>query len=385
MKIAVVAPSQMPARRANTIQVAKMSQAFCLLGHSVRLASPTDGSPHHLTPADPGWEDFAAQYGLQCGYDVDWMPARSWLRRYDYGLAALRWARAWGADLIYTRLPQCAALASLSGFPVIYEMHDYPQGLFAPLLLRLFLAGGGKRKLVVISQALAKELRASYKIDASDIPLMVEADGVDLERYANLPGPQEARQMIRLQLPGFIDRFTAGYTGSLYAGRGIELILKLAIRLPEINFLLVGGEPGSVAELQKTVNDNQLENVWLAGFVPNRELPLYQACCEALLMPYQGRVQASSGGDIAAYLSPMKVFEYMACGRVILSSDLPVLREVLDDQMAVLLSPGDPTAWVTALAQARGNRQFRDKISAAAREAASQYSWEARAKRMLEE
>jgi glycosyltransferase involved in cell wall biosynthesis len=383
MKIAVVAPSQMPARRANTIQVAKMAQAFCRLGHDVRLASPTGGPSHNLAPTEPAWETFAGHYGLQCGYAVDWLPARPWLRRYDYGLAALRWARRWGANLIYTRLPQCAGLASLLGFPVVFEIHDFPQGSVAPFLLRLFLTGMGKRKLVVISQALEEQLRSSFKIEASGIFVLIAPDGVDLERYADLPGPQEARQAIQIKLPGLKDGFTAGYTGNLYTGRGIELILELACRLPEINFLIVGGEPGSVSALKESANEKHLENVRITGFVPNQELPLYQACCEALLMPYQEQVQASSGGDIAAYLSPMKAFEYLACGRVILSSDLPVLREVLDEQIAVLLPPGDLNAWEAALLKARDNRQFRDKISAAAREASRQHSWEARARRIL--
>ena len=42
MKIAVVAPTQIPARRANTIQVMKMAQAMVNLGHNVHLAVPVE-------------------------------------------------------------------------------------------------------------------------------------------------------------------------------------------------------------------------------------------------------------------------------------------------------------------------------------------------------
>ena len=42
----------------------------------------------------------------------------------------------------------------------------------------------------------------------------------------------------------------------------------------------------------------------------------------------------------------MKMFEYMAAGRAILSSDLPVLREVLNEENAILLPPDEPAAWV---------------------------------------
>ena len=37
-------------------------------------------------------------------------------------------------------------------------------------------------------------------------------------------------------------RFTAGYTGHLYPGRGGELLVELSAALPQITFLIVGGE-----------------------------------------------------------------------------------------------------------------------------------------------
>jgi glycosyltransferase involved in cell wall biosynthesis len=132
------------------------------------------------------------------------------------------------------------------------------------------------------------------------------------------------------------------------------------------------------------VQQKALSNVILAGFVPNAELPVYQAACDFLLMPYQQRVAASSGGDIAAYLSPMKLFEYMACGRPILSSNLPVLQEVLQPEFAFLLPPDHPNAWVAALRDLAGNPQQRAELGLRARAHALGYSWEARARRVLE-
>ena len=127
-----------------------------------------------------------------------------------------------------------------------------------------------------------------------------------------------------------------------------------------------------------------LENVLTTGFVPNAELPRYQSACDILLMPYQQYVSASSGGDIARYLSPMKLFEYLACGRAIVSSDLPVLREVLNSENAVLLPPGDVDAWVTALRELQANPELRACLAEKARREATKYTWQARAKRILD-
>jgi glycosyltransferase involved in cell wall biosynthesis len=56
-------------------------------------------------------------------------------------------------------------------------------------------------------------------------------------------------------------------------------------------------------------------------------------------MPYKSKVAGNSGGDIAQVTSPMKLFEYLACGRAILTSDLPVLREVLSENNAAFYPP----------------------------------------------
>lgn len=373
MKIALIAPTYLPSRRANTIQTMKMAQALTQLAHTVQVLVPQRRADHQ--PA--AWEQLARHYGLRHRFALHWLPVNPRWRSYDYALKAVWFARRHNADLVYTRLPQAAALASAVGMATIFEIHDLPQGRLAPWLLRRFLSGRGARRLVVITAA----LRAALAQRVSPLPphpfTLIAPDGVDLARYADLPSPAAARAQL-----GLADRFTVGYTGHLYAGRGGELILQLAAQLPDLNFLLVGGNPADVARLRAQAAE--LENITLTGFVPNAELPRYQAACEVLLMPYQRRVAASSGGDIAHYLSPMKLFEYLACGRVILSSDLPVLREVLNERNARLLPADQPGAWAAALRTLAENPAQGQSLAEQARRDAQQYDWQARAARLLE-
>jgi len=382
MKIAVIAPTAMPARRANTIQVAKMTQAFCQLGHETRLVA-------FPSPSQSGeqvsWHDLASLYGLNQEFPVTWITARALWRGYDYGIAAVRWAQAWGADLIYTRLPQCAAIASLSGAATIFELHDFPRRM-TQVLLQGFLWGKGKRRLVVITQALLNDLVANLKLPKNPPFVIVAPDGVDLHRYEGLPESPQARHLLTERFPAFRnlrDRFTIGFTGHMYAGRGSEMLLNLAAALPECNFLLVGGEESEAHNIRQQAHARKLKNTLVTGFVPNANLPLFQACCDVLLMPYQEKVAASSGGNIAAYFSPMKLFEYLACGRVIVSSDLPVLREVLNDTNAILLPPGKLEAWVDALNRVQVEPAYRKYLSENARSDSQRYSWEKRAESIL--
>jgi glycosyltransferase involved in cell wall biosynthesis len=402
MRIAVVAPTELPARRANTLQVMKMCQALVNLGYDVRLAAPgkpLDAGDNPQTRAGagiepttgPSWAELARHYGLQRQFPVDWLPANPRLRRYDYSWRAVQWARRWGADLLYTRLPQAAALGSLMGLKTVFEIHDLPQGAMGTWLFGRFLKGKGAYRLVVITRALAEDLSQQFGAPADPSFTVVAPDGVDLDRYAGLPGPAQARLELAATLQSGLGRhlalqtLTVGYTGHLYPGRGAQLILAIAARLPEVAFLVVGGEPQDVRHLQSEVDAQNLRNVILTGFVPNADLAGYQAACDVLLMPYQRQVAASSGGDISRYLSPMKLFEYLACGRAIVSSDLPVLQEVLNAQNAILLPCEDVEAWVVAIKDLQANPERRDKLAAQALRDARRYTWESRAKSIMGE
>jgi glycosyltransferase involved in cell wall biosynthesis len=394
MKIAIVAPTPIPSRRANTIQVMKMAQALALNGHTVHLAAPVShptASSINQVISFPSWDELAKHYGLQREFPLEWIPARAGWRGYDYGLNSFRWARRQGADLLFTRLPQAAAIASQMNMPTILEVHDLPQGTLGPWLFRRFLRGRGSRRLVAITSALAEDLSTQFNAPPEEDNAeghfqrkaftIVLPDGVDLARYTSLPTPQAARRSLQPLLP---DRFTAGYTGHFYTGRGMEIIFSLASRLPEITFLLAGGEPDEAARLRDQAGALNLPNLVITGFIPNAELPTYQAACDILLMPYQPHVSASSGGDISRYLSPMKVFEYMACKRAILSSDLPVLREVLNPRNSVLLHPQDLDSWTNAINTLLAQPAQRQNLAEQAWLDAKKYSWESRAQRILE-
>ncbi|NTV37906.1 MAG: glycosyltransferase family 4 protein, partial [Anaerolineales bacterium] len=119
-------------------------------------------------------------------------------------------------------------------------------------------------------------------------------------------------------------------------------------------------------------------------FQTNDRIPLYQSAADILLMPYGRSISGSSGGDIANVYSPMKMFEYLASGRAILTTDLPVLREVLDESMAVFATPGDVDSWASALSELLADEKRRQALGQHGRTAAERYTWVERARKALE-
>jgi glycosyltransferase involved in cell wall biosynthesis len=305
----------------------------------------------------------------------------SWpaLRRWDFSLRAVQQSIGAKPDVWYVWPYQAAAALAQLGHPTILEMHDRPAGVAGPALFRLFLGGGGARRLLVITEALRSWLEARYARPLSPPFTVITPSGVDLEAYAGLPSPREARARL-----GWAEAFVAGYTGHLYPGRGLELMLELARRKPKWTFVWAGGEPKAVGEWAARLEADGIDNVRLLGFVPQRDLPLIHAACDVLMMPYQKAIAVSSGGDTAAFASPLKAFEYLAAGRPILSSDLPVLREVLSDANAVLLDPQSVDVWEEALTSLAADEPRRARLGEAARREAARYTWLERTRRALE-
>jgi len=369
MKIVCVSASQVPSDTANSIQVMKVCQAFAQLGHDTTLLVPVNPQS---SIAD---QQLTAHYGLVTSFSIEWLSGS----RRLFPWIAVRRARALNADLLYAWPIQSAALGLLAGLPAMLEMHDFPAGSFGPLWFCLFLHLPGKKRLLTITHALRRELERRYRPALPERQIVIAPDGVDLERYEHLPDPESARRQLGLP-PGL----TAICTGHLYAGRGVELFLALAASFPKVNFLWVGGRSQDVDEWRSRATASGLQNVTYTGFLPNERIPFYQAAADILLMPYERTVSTSSGGNTAEICSPMKMFEYMAAGRSILTSDLPVLREVLNEDNAVFCPPGDAGAWEKSLSLLSTDSKRRLALGQRARADVKGYSWLVRARRSLE-
>ena len=84
----------------------------------------------------------------------------------------------------------------------------------------------------------------------------------------------------------------------------------------------------------------------------------------------------------AHYMSPFKLFEYMASGVPFITTDLPSVREVVDERMTTFVAPGDYEALAAALvavARDQGAAQVRARR---AREEVTRYTWPLRAERI---
>jgi glycosyltransferase involved in cell wall biosynthesis len=373
MRIAIITNSRIPSLTANSIQAMKVSQALAQLGNDVRIFAPRE-----TEIALP--ESLLAHYGLRIEPDLELLPSIKLLKRLDFILHAQSAAREFDADIIYTWLPQSAALGLWNHYPVILEMHADVAGRMGPWWLSQFWQARGWKRMTVTTRALRMALENSTDSDFPDDSVLVAPNGVDMESYEDMPSPQEARRQLNLK-----DGLTVGFTGHIYPGRGADLLFELAQQMPQVNFLWVGGTYELVEFWRGRLDEANVVNVTMTGFVQHSRVPLYQSASDILLMPYSRSIEASSGQDIAEVINPMKMFEYMAAGRAIITADLPVIREVLSEINAVFCEPDDLSAWKFTIEALFANEEQRLALGKQAREDVQGYTWTARAQRILQD
>ena len=366
MRIAYLSASVVPSRTANSVHVMKICQAFAHAGHEVTLYAQGSGDPR---------EDFA-RYGVEpCFEIVKWerRPVHRWNRQGAYTRAVRREVRRRPLpDLFFARrIRSLAAVAGL-GVPLVYDAHEPPRTWFQKYREGRVFARRNFARLVVTSRPLAEEYRRLF-------PALDAAKVVVVPNGADPPGPPERAREERAGR-----RFRAGYVGSLLAGRGIEVVVALAARIPEADFHLVGG---SDAEAERWRAAAPAPNLHFHGFVPHGAVAERYREFDAVLAPYQREVQASGKTrDMARWMSPLKLFEYMAMGKPIVCSDLPVLRDLLEDgRNALLAHPDDVDGWDRAVRRLAGDAALREALAGRAyTELVEKYTWERRAARVLE-
>jgi glycosyltransferase involved in cell wall biosynthesis len=105
---------------------------------------------------------------------------------------------------------------------------------------------------------------------------------------------------------------------------------------------------------------------------------------DALLLPNQPSVIIRSGADIGQHTSPLKLFEYMATGKPIIASDLPVFDGVLSDGVNCLKVPAtEPEAFCAAIRRLESDVGFAQRLGAQAQlEFRAQYTWDHRVARI---
>ena len=239
-------------------------------------------------------------------------------------------------------------------------------------------------KKVVISDALRSLLREHHQHSIQSICALPDAapEGIWLL------GDHEKKELKRTHLNPQLREFDsiAGYFGQLRPGRGIEIIEQMSERIPNTASAVWGGTPEQIRKFQR---EKKNRNLFFQGRLSHSQALQFMQLTDVLLMPYQEGISTGARGiynDVSRWMSPMKLFEYMASGVPIISSRLPVLMEILKhEENALLAKPDDPNEWCDSLKRLATPSEFSRRIARRAYEAyRTQYNWKTRGQQMIE-
>ena len=358
-----------PDRKACREQSVNTAAALARRGVAVTLLMPQGRADPDLSP-----DDLREYFHVEGDFRLVQRPSRwagealprtlLWLRQLfrDPALA--------GADLIYSRIPAMLAIGQRAPLPFATDHYrPWPDDLppIRPLVRRA--ARDPKCLGLVIHSDHAAGAYRRAGVDPAKI--LVAHNGAEPRRSGLPLGKAEARA--KLGLPP--DRPLAVYAGRINAQKGLDEILALADRRPEVLFLLVGSEGDGPIEAAAARRSNVRIVPWQAP----PALPAWLWAADVLLIP-------PSRAPLEQYRNcvlPLKTFAYLAAGRPILAPEAPDTAELLSDgDNALLVPPGRPELAAAALDRILGEPGLADRLSQSALSGAAALTWDRRAEKI---
>lgn len=169
---------------------------------------------------------------------------------------------------------------------------------------------------------------------------------------------------------------TCVYVGSFHYGKGFEIINQLSKKLENIDFHLYGDKKF----LKK---DRYEKNVKFFNFIKYKKIPLTLKKYEIALMPYGNKVFGRSNIDLSRSMSPLKMFDYLASGNIILASKLKVYSHILKHKKnAILINNNNLDEWAFWINSIFKNTKKYDFLKKNALKVSQSFTWQNRAKKI---
>ncbi|MDO8552906.1 MAG: glycosyltransferase family 4 protein [bacterium] len=368
MRVLYLAPIRLPTEKAHGIQIMETCAALTRAGADVELVIPNRET--HIK------ENAFDYYSIKERFPITRLRVPDTVSYGRFGflfyavifaIRAALYAHRAKTDFVYTRDPTTLSVCAMLGVgPLAWEVHTAHPGVPKFITRRV-------SALIPITRGLADWYK-SRGAPAGDIH--VAPDAVDLSIFKAIKDRQKERLALRARLGVPAGAKIALYIGSfgLYAWKGVDIARKAAEYAPDVIWLFVGGTEKECAELTRGA-PTQVKTLPRAR---REEIAGLLCAADVLLLP-------NKSGDTASErdTSPMKLFEYMASGVPIVSSDVPSLREVLNERNAFLVRPNDPKALAEKVRHVLASGQEAGRRAGEARADVEAYTWDKRAEGML--
>ncbi len=364
MKITYITNARIPTEKAHGYQICKMCEEFSMADVDVELIVPTRKNKIK--------ENVSNYYGLKNNFKIRYIKSGDFLPfdKFLFGKAIYLnnlffllksfFIRIDRESFVYSRSPEISWVFSVRGYKTFFEAHVYPNS--KKIIFDFFLK---KVNIITITQGIKN---AFIKRGFEDKKIFVSPDAVDFEKFNLEISKNDARKRVNLPL----NKKIIMYTGSFYiwGWKGVDLLIELSKNVSnEFLFVLVGG---SKSDLEK--NDSKNSNLLLVEKVSHDIIPYYLKSADVLVLP-------NKKGDVVSeyYTSPLKLFEYMASNVPIVASNLPSIKEILNDENSFLFEANNQDDLLKKINYSLNNEEESRIKASKSFEDAKKYTWSERA------
>jgi len=368
MKLLYIVYAKLPTQKAHGVQIIKMCEEFFKHGIDVELLIAKNYNKSR--------QDLFDYYNIKNKFKVseiiffnlnNWGKIGEIIKMISFIFFALPYIFFRKVDIVYIRGKYYCYLTSFIKNNIFLELHSVkgPDFIMKRILKK-------SRGIISITEGIKNTCVDKYNV--SQKKFFVAPDAVDLKVFDLDLTKEQARKKLNLPLNKKIISYV-GRFNTIGMDKGINDILESLKILKEekIIFIAVGGSERDIHYYnEKAANLNINKQVMLLGYKKQTELAIYQKASDILLMPFP------SIEHYAFYMSPMKMFEYMASKRPIIASDLPSIREVLNENNAFLIEPDNPDKLAQEIKKVLENQEFANQIAQQAFRDAQNYTWDKR-------
>lgn len=271
-------------------------------------------------------------------------------------------------DVVYMRrmgtiIP--ALYAKLQRAIFFYEVNDDPykkhhhEGFKITFLLRSLISTKQDEinlklctKAFVITPEIAKKiLERNPNLQAKKVMVMPSGTNIDLFRPLDR---HECRSRLLIDL----QKKYIGFTGTLLKHQGLDVLIDAASLIlrkePLSVFYIIGAGPMKEGWLKKVKTNGLDHSFFFLGQIDYERVPIWIGAMDICIAPFL---------KSAGLRSPVKIFDYMACGRAVVASKIEGTTDVFSNSGAVkLVEAGNVEMLADAVVDLLNNREKADKM-----------------------
>ena len=256
-------------------------------------------------------------------------------------------------DMVYSRLNTftlaVAAVCRATGTRIVLEHNSW--------LENQRIAAGGSKRLAAFERMLqigATRIADGSRCVTQGLADRLQASGVPAQRLTAIGNGtdcahffpiERAEALQRFALPA--DRSYIGFIGNVMPWHGLATALdgfaEIAGRFPDADLLVAGDGPGLTPLLEQARRLGLSERLRLLGRVPYDEANAAINCFDLAILPL------SMTHDIGFGFSAIKLRDYAAAGRVVLTGHVPGNIDYCSEPWMLTHAPDNPSDFASAL------------------------------------